>query len=308
MSLVTRFDTPASLEDIPKTSPKYEEWREKWHTFLADAISAETGAANGGAFYNPAKVDVKIAGEKTMVWMGFPRRVLLPKYRDSKVKAYQEADVLRQNRDHPQDEYFEWYVHSSRGKITKVTFVTELHDYFDRSRNDDPNLDEFINAVSEQPHDQTVENLLMLCEDGSANGVGFDPSYRPDRHAPEPGQNVKFVTDFYSEKYADVSADFFVCKMTLEHIQPTAQFMATVRRAVGDREADIYFMIPETLRILEDCAFEDVYYEHVSYFTPPSLHRLFTENIHTDSAIQAGSYVEKSRYRRNLIRESYESC
>ena len=121
------------------------------------------------------------------------------------------------------------------------------------------------------------EFLLMLCEDGETRGVGFDPAYRPDRHAPEPGQNVEFVRDFYSEKYSDVKADFVCCKMTLEHIQPTARFMGTVRRAVGERDADIFFMIPETLRILEDCAFEDVYYEHVSYFTPPSLHHLFRE-------------------------------
>jgi 2-polyprenyl-3-methyl-5-hydroxy-6-metoxy-1,4-benzoquinol methylase len=120
------------------------------------------------------------------------------------------------------------------------------------------------------------EFLLMLCEDGQNRGIGFDPAYRPDRHAPAPDQNVRFVQDFYSERYSDVDADVVCCKMTLEHIQPTAEFMATVRRAIGDRAADVFFMIPETARILEDCAFEDVYYEHVSYFTRASLAELFS--------------------------------
>jgi hypothetical protein len=47
------------------------------------------------------------------------------------------------------------------------------------------------------------------------------------------------------------------------------------RLAQGDRPADIFFMIPDATRILQDCAFEDVYYEHCSYFSPHSLDRLF---------------------------------
>lgn len=129
------------------------------------------------------------------------------------------------------------------------------------------------------------EFLLLLCEGGRNRGIGFDPAYRPDRHAPAPGEHVEFVRDFYSDKYANVDADFVCCKMTLEHIQPTAVFLATVRRAIGPRGADVFFMIPETTRILEACAFEDIYYEHVSYFTPHSLHRLFADQGFTVTEI-----------------------
>jgi len=119
------------------------------------------------------------------------------------------------------------------------------------------------------------EFLLLLCEGGRNRGVGFDPSYRVDRHAPAPGENVRFVKDFYSEKYADTPADFVCCKMTLEHIGPTADFVGMVRRALGDSPARVFFMIPDTTRIMNDCAFEDIYYEHCSYFSPASLARLF---------------------------------
>ena len=121
------------------------------------------------------------------------------------------------------------------------------------------------------------EFITMLSELGNNRGVGFDPGYRPDRNTSSAAkENVTFVTDFYSEKYSDYQADFVCCKMTLEHIHPTSDFVATVRRSIGDREDTIvFFQIPEATRILKDCAFEDIYYEHCSYFTPGSLARLF---------------------------------
>lgn len=120
------------------------------------------------------------------------------------------------------------------------------------------------------------EFLLLLCENGRNRGVGFDPGYRADRFAPAPGENVRFVADFYTEKCTDTAADFVCCKMTLEHIPTTLEFMRNVRAAQGDRPAEIFFMIPEAQRILRDCAFEDVYYEHCSYFSPHSLEHLFS--------------------------------
>ena len=121
------------------------------------------------------------------------------------------------------------------------------------------------------------EFLLMLCEDGKNSGVGFDPGYRADRHAPAPGENVRFVADFYTETCTDTAADFVCCKMTLEHIPNTREFVSMVRLAQSDRPAEIFFMIPEAKRILKDCAFEDVYYEHCSYFSPHSLERVFRD-------------------------------
>ncbi len=123
------------------------------------------------------------------------------------------------------------------------------------------------------------EFLLLLCEDGQNRGTGFDPGYRPDRFEDSVPDTVEFVTDFYSEKYADRKADFVCCKMTLEHIPKTAHFIDIVRSAVGDSPSTtVFFMIPETERILKDCAFEDIYYEHCSYFTPHSLKFLFKTN------------------------------
>jgi hypothetical protein len=87
---------------------------------------------------------------------------------------------------------------------------------------------------------------------------------------------IEIVPDFYGPAYRDLEADVVICRHTLEHIAPVREFMATVREAIGDRpDTLVLFELPDVLRVLEDFAFWDVYYEHCSYFTLGSLARLF---------------------------------
>lgn len=120
------------------------------------------------------------------------------------------------------------------------------------------------------------EFITLLSELGGNRGTGFDPGYLAERNQGEGAERVTFIKDFYSEKYSDYKADFICCKMTLEHIHQTGDFISTVRRSIGNQQDTIvFFQIPEVMRILQDCAFEDIYYEHCSYFSPGSLARLF---------------------------------
>lgn len=122
------------------------------------------------------------------------------------------------------------------------------------------------------------EFLMLLCGNGRNEGIGYDPSYIAARNEEHHSKNVAFVTDFYSEKYQDPDADFICCKMTLEHIPQTSGFIRMVRNSLENDKATIFFMIPESRRILEAVAFEDIYYEHCSYFTDVSLSYLFAHN------------------------------
>ena len=118
--------------------------------------------------------------------------------------------------------------------------------------------------------------LTMLCELGQNEGVGFDPAYTPGRCPPPQAGRVTFIKDFYSEKYAGYEADFICCKMTLEHIPNTAEFLSVVRRSIGQRlDTAVFFQVPNAAYILRDLAFWDIYYEHCSYFTKSSLAHLF---------------------------------
>lgn len=120
------------------------------------------------------------------------------------------------------------------------------------------------------------EFLVLLCELGNNRGVGFDPGFDQERVTSSSASHIRFIKDFYSERYVEYEGDFVCCKMTLEHIHSTAAFVRTVRQSIGDkRDTIVFFQVPDATRILRDHAFEDIYYEHCSYFTPGSIGRLF---------------------------------
>lgn len=119
------------------------------------------------------------------------------------------------------------------------------------------------------------EFLTLLCEMGGNRGIGFDPAFVPERNPAKELAGVEFVQDFYGEKYADVDADFICCKMTLEHIEKTREFLNIIRRSIGSRRTPVFFQVPDLSRLLADNAFWDVYYEHCSYFTGHALTQLF---------------------------------
>jgi len=92
---------------------------------------------------------------------------------------------------------------------------------------------------------------------------------------------VRLVGDFFSEaSIKGLQVDALCSKMTLEHIPAADRFAAVVEQlarqsAPGMR---LFMQIPESERILTDCAFEDVYYEHCNYFTETSLKGLFARH------------------------------
>jgi len=123
------------------------------------------------------------------------------------------------------------------------------------------------------------EFLQMLCEIGGNRGVGFDPAYLPGRNENLEKNKISIIKDFYSEKYANIKCDFLCCRMTLEHIHKTSDFIRIIRRSIQDKpDTIVFFQVPNVIRILKDLAFWDIYYEHCSYFSPGSLASLFRNN------------------------------
>lgn len=120
------------------------------------------------------------------------------------------------------------------------------------------------------------EFLALLCEAGNNHGIGIDPGCIPGRLWRAGSDKVQFIRDLYSEKYAHLPGDVVCCRHTLEHIQPTGEFMRMVRRVIGPRKDTLVFLeVPDMTRILRERAFWDVYYEHCTYLTAGSLARLF---------------------------------
>jgi len=118
--------------------------------------------------------------------------------------------------------------------------------------------------------------LMLLCRLGRNRGIGIDPSYVEGRLEKERPAPVTFIPDFYSQRYSHLQADVVCCRHTLEHIPDTAAFMKMIRESIGDRpETLVLVELPDVVRVLKECAFWDIYYEHCSYFSLGSLARLF---------------------------------
>ncbi len=117
--------------------------------------------------------------------------------------------------------------------------------------------------------------LRLLCDMGDNAGIGYDPSFVPERA--ETGKaNITFRREYFSENTDQAAPDFVCCRMTLEHIAETQRFVRAVRRiASPERGTVVFFQIPDVRRILAEGAFWDIYYEHCSYFSPASLGYLF---------------------------------
>jgi SAM-dependent methyltransferase len=182
---------------------------------------------------------------------------------------------------------------SQCGFISNVAFDPSLHEYstrYEETQGFSPTFKAFHRRLAEHLiqrydlHEKTIieigcgkgEFLTLLCELNNNHGVGFDPAYVRERNASVAQSRITFIEDFYSEKYAGVHGDLVCCKMTLEHIPNTAEFVRMVRRTVGNcPDTALFFQVPDAGRILQDLAFWDIYYEHCSYFSLGSLARLF---------------------------------
>jgi hypothetical protein len=121
MPFVTRFETPGALRDAPAESQFYD----KWHRRVSGLIKRVTPGSGGGEFFDPSESDFTPAAERTLVWMGFPRDLMVRKHRGDRKAAFAAGE----NRD-LQEEYLEWRVTRKRGKIRKVVFVTETPEYW----------------------------------------------------------------------------------------------------------------------------------------------------------------------------------
>ncbi len=124
MALISRYQTPAGLTDLP-ASPTFPL---NWHNYLAGRLPASVGGSNGGEIYDASEINVNNAGERVLTWMAFPRRILLPGNRDTHLAAFAAAEDRL-----VQDEYCEWHTtRNASGKITKVTFTTETPEYWEQ--------------------------------------------------------------------------------------------------------------------------------------------------------------------------------
>lgn len=180
------------------------------------------------------------------------------------------------------------------GHIFNPCFDPALMNYsqvYENSLHYSPHFQKFAEALAQElidRHDLHNKRLIeiscgkgdfleLICQLGPNRGVGFDPSYIPRPSEQNATPNLEFVQDFYSEQYAHYAADFIYCRHTLEHIQHPTEFLAMVRRTIGERPMAVYFEVPNVLFTLQDLAVWDIIYEHCNYFSKQSISFLFAQ-------------------------------
>jgi hypothetical protein len=123
MPKLARFSLPAGLQD---SAPA--QWNQR--------VGQIVGQLDPGfpQFYDPRKVNTPAAAARPMVrWTAFPARLVVT------VPAQRERWRLADGDRRRQDEYCEWAVtRNSARKITKVTFTTELPEYFEHLNDTNP--------------------------------------------------------------------------------------------------------------------------------------------------------------------------
>lgn len=119
------------------------------------------------------------------------------------------------------------------------------------------------------------EFLTLLCELGAGKGIGIDPAYIPERNTSPGADKVDVIDAFFDESHARLEPDVIICRHTLEHIDDVHAFLTTLRRAIGERDVDVFFEVPDAGRVIGEPAYLDIYNEHCSYFTARSLTNAF---------------------------------
>ena len=111
------------------------------------------------------------------------------------------------------------------------------------------------------------EFLALLAEAADARGIGFDPTFDGDVDS----HRIEVVPEYYDRRTAaEIDPVLVMARHVLEHVADPVRFLADVRDASG-RQAAMYYEVPNAEFVFSDEGMWDLIYQHVGYFSRPSL-------------------------------------
>jgi len=117
--------------------------------------------------------------------------------------------------------------------------------------------------------------LALLCERGHNWGLGYDAAYDPERFKVATSPRMRIVRDHYPFD-RPVDGELIVCQHVLEHLAEPSALVEGVRHSIPDgARTAVYFEVPDATYMVSELAVWDLIYEHVSYFSAPTLELLF---------------------------------
>jgi hypothetical protein len=105
--------------------------------------------------------------------------------------------------------------------------------------------------------------------------VGIDPILK-GRSSDVSEGNIIAVGDFFENVRLDGLADVVICKDVLEHLPDPREFL---RKAIGQArdKALFFFQVPLLDTILDGCRFDQVFHQHLNYFSLRSMQALLED-------------------------------
>jgi len=126
------------------------------------------------------------------------------------------------------------------------------------------------------------EFLKLLCQKSGSRGIGIDPAYKGEKRT----LNVRFIKDYFREKYYNFGIDILVMRHVLEHIEEPFSFLNDIIKNLRfSKKLTIIIEVPDFKWISKKGSFWDVTYEHCNYFTKESLNSLFKLNYISQKTI-----------------------
>ena len=119
--------------------------------------------------------------------------------------------------------------------------------------------------------------LREFVNQGVANAVGFDPSMDGRSSPFADGYGVEILPENFDPSRTPHDCKLALCRHVLEHISQPAPFLKDLLSHLPRKETPLYFEVPNSTWLLSKPSPWDVIYEHVSYWTEPSLAKLFAE-------------------------------
>jgi SAM-dependent methyltransferase len=117
--------------------------------------------------------------------------------------------------------------------------------------------------------------LLRLLKPMAKTLIGIDPILKGREQEYSEGSLVA-IGDFFENISLDTKADVIICKDTLEHVAAPKQFVEKVLR-FGHEDTLFFFQFPLLETLLEGCRFDQVFHQHLNYFSLQSVIRLLDD-------------------------------